>query len=580
MKKVILLCCVIVFILAASGKEKEQKIAVKAPNQPMIESSEIGDANPTIDPIVQRLYEAKKNRNWTAYHQLLNEWRSQIPTQETNEPGPQAINPLERPLLRWGEDRVIYAGDVAYDIWSMENEAISVDHHRGDTLRAAVVTADSTISVFQSTDNGETWSWFAGWRWTGRLPLEPEIINDPLGRWYHVFCIWTGNNNDLGVFTDSTPGGWFWRNIEAGADTTANYTVCSDRADYPDEYWLFCAFHKKLGGQGRDEIWFSRSFDCGATWETLRRLCTNGSGFPDLVYGDNDYLYETHIWDASDTNNYVRVWVSTDLGNSWTIDNTLQSDTTTKMGPQIAAAHDGSGDAWVVWARSYPNTTPPNFDLLFSWSQDYGANWSHWAWFDADNIEHTLLPSIAIYDSAGAYLPYVTYNCIDTNQTNPKVYCKSWETDSTWSDRETFNDSEPAFNIRPVQTFEVLGIPAIAYVGAVGHNVYYDAWSIGGVEEQNKPISEENLLSQNQPNPFTNKTRLEYFVPQNGRVTLKIYNTLGKEVAKLIDEDKKAGAYAITLNRENLGKDVLPAGVYFLKLEVNKSKATRKIIIQ
>lgn len=578
MKKLILLSLMIVIAFAA--EKKSQTVVVRSPDQ-VIENPGITDLNPPVNPIVQRLYEAKRNRDWTTYHQLLEEWKSEFEAPKSEESEIRAINPNERPLLRWGEDRIIFAGDVAYNAWSLENEAISVDHHRGDTLRAVVVTADSSVQVFQSNDNGQTWSWLIGWASSGRMFTEPEIINDPLGRWYHVFCMLSGNNNDLIVITDSTPGGWFYRIFEGTADTVANYSVCSDRADYPNEYWLYCAFHKQLGGQGEDEIWFIRSFDYGETWETPRRLLFNGSGHPDLTYGSYDYLYETYLWWASDNYKYIRTKRSTDLGQNWLPSVTVFSDTTTKQGPQIAAAHDGSGDAWVIFPRRDPISTNYDFGLLWSWSQDFGATWSSCGYVNSLYDYHEILPSIAIYDTAGYYYPNVTFNSVyyDFNQP-PVVYSFDWETDSTWSETNTYNDSTPEYSIRPVQTFVGIGFPAIAYVGSAGHNVYFDAWSMVGVEEQKATTPKEALLSHNQPNPFTNRTQVQYYVPQNGRVSMKVYNTLGKEVVKLVDEYKKAGVYSITLNREELGRDILPAGVYFLKLEVNNAKTTRKIIIQ
>jgi hypothetical protein len=77
-------------------------------------------------------------------------------------------------------------------------------------------------------------------------------------------------------------------------------------------------------------------------------------------------------------------------------------------------------------------------------------------------------------------------------------------------------------------------------------------------EDDIKP--KEYFLSQNYPNPFNPSTTIKYSLPQTGRITLSIYDLLGREVVKLIDEEKPAGEYETTWNASSY-----PSGVYFLK---------------
>jgi hypothetical protein len=87
-------------------------------------------------------------------------------------------------------------------------------------------------------------------------------------------------------------------------------------------------------------------------------------------------------------------------------------------------------------------------------------------------------------------------------------------------------------------------------------------------------------LAQNFPNPFNPVTTIRYGLPKNEKVTLKIYNILGKEVVTLVNgEEKEAGNHAVIWK----GKDDkgIPAagGIYFIRMHVGDVVKTRKMIL-
>jgi photosystem II stability/assembly factor-like uncharacterized protein len=91
-------------------------------------------------------------------------------------------------------------------------------------------------------------------------------------------------------------------------------------------------------------------------------------------------------------------------------------------------------------------------------------------------------------------------------------------------------------------------------------------------EDDIKP--KEYFLSQNYPNPFNPSTTIKYSLPQTGRVTLSIYDLLGREVVKLIDEEKPAGEYETKWNASSY-----PSGVYFIKMTAGQYSETRKLLL-
>jgi hypothetical protein len=100
--------------------------------------------------------------------------------------------------------------------------------------------------------------------------------------------------------------------------------------------------------------------------------------------------------------------------------------------------------------------------------------------------------------------------------------------------------------------------------------------SVIGINEKeyNKLLPKNYFLSQNFPNPFNNTTVIKYSIPNEGLVTIKVYNILGEEVATLVNESKQAGDYQVTFN-----SDQLTSGVYLYKLNSGGFTQTKKMIL-
>jgi photosystem II stability/assembly factor-like uncharacterized protein len=81
-------------------------------------------------------------------------------------------------------------------------------------------------------------------------------------------------------------------------------------------------------------------------------------------------------------------------------------------------------------------------------------------------------------------------------------------------------------------------------------------------------------LYQNYPNPFNPNTVIRYQLSVVSKITLKVYDILGKEVAILVNEVKNAGNYSVDFNASNF-----PSGVYFYKLEANDHSEVKKMLL-
>ncbi len=81
-----------------------------------------------------------------------------------------------------------------------------------------------------------------------------------------------------------------------------------------------------------------------------------------------------------------------------------------------------------------------------------------------------------------------------------------------------------------------------------------------GVKEK-APVPTTYQLRQNYPNPFNPTTLIEYGIPKESFVTLKVYNMLGQEIVSLINETQYAGMYTVSFDASRL-----PTGMYFYKI--------------
>ena len=71
----------------------------------------------------------------------------------------------------------------------------------------------------------------------------------------------------------------------------------------------------------------------------------------------------------------------------------------------------------------------------------------------------------------------------------------------------------------------------------------------------------EFSMGQNYPNPSNPKSKIDYEIPLNGKVTMKIYDIIGREVITLVNEVKEAGYYSAEFDGSNLA-----SGVYFYRI--------------
>ena len=100
---------------------------------------------------------------------------------------------------------------------------------------------------------------------------------------------------------------------------------------------------------------------------------------------------------------------------------------------------------------------------------------------------------------------------------------------------------------------------------------------VGQIKEIHQP--EVFILEQNYPNPFNPITKIKFRVSSNvkspiPKVTLKIYDLLGNEIATLVDEEKSSGFYEVVFDASELS-----SGIYYYRIQSHNFAQSKKMIL-
>ena len=97
-------------------------------------------------------------------------------------------------------------------------------------------------------------------------------------------------------------------------------------------------------------------------------------------------------------------------------------------------------------------------------------------------------------------------------------------------------------------------------IGGVGLTLPYIESGVTGLND-----SQQSLAHSAYPNPFRGQTRINYLLPEAGKVKISLYNNFGQEIKILVDENLEAGSHQLLVNSSDL-KD---AGQYFYRISLD-----------
>jgi len=113
--------------------------------------------------------------------------------------------------------------------------------------------------------------------------------------------------------------------------------------------------------------------------------------------------------------------------------------------------------------------------------------------------------------------------------------------------------------------------------GSIGWGIKTSWWKFtttSDISRINELIPDKFCLFDNYPNPFNPVTKINFDIPQNCDVILKVFDISGREISELINEKLNAGKYSVDFKAEKVS-----SGVYFYRLVAGNFTSTKKMIL-
>lgn len=449
---------------------------------------------------------------------------------------------------------------------SYNNERCVAAH--GDTIDVVWYdNRDGNYEIYykQSCDAGVTWGPDT------RLTNEPSGSYNPAiavsGQDIHV--VWEDERDeDIEVYHKcSTDGGATW-----GPDV--HISTISGPQGVPSVAAVAGCVHVvwvDFSLLGNSEIWFCRSVDGGATWESPVQI-SNAAGFssgPSIAaQGSNVHI----AWDDSRLgwwNSEIFYRRSTNDGVNWSTEDQLTNDTTFSNTPSISVSGNNIHVAW-------EDMRDGNFEIYYKTSTDNGQTWSSDLRLTSDGGD-SYHPSVAVSGSN----VHITWQ--DNRDGNEEIYYKvsndgglSWDPDIRLTD-----DPGSSYNASVALSGQQINV-VWADDRDGNWEIYFKRNPTGnpGITEITKgTVSGIHLVAA--PNPFSKLTKVSFGVGHGAeRIALNIYDVSGRLVKNLLlPTTYYLLPTAVSWDGLDQANRQVSGGVYFVKLEVGDFVATEKLLL-
>jgi len=425
-------------------------------------------------------------------------------------------------------------------------------------------TADS-ILIYKSTDGGQNWSSWSLITASTRTFDQIELMCLDLGTTdNYILVFFKFNDGWFRVGRKNMDGTGSWQYYTIVGSGVQDFAVGRDNSVNKR---VVCVY---------DSSTYISSVRCepnsyGSVWQDKAPLGSAVLGKDvDLAYGWNGAVYATFNG-LNSGNLYVQENTNYSDPANWQSRTTVVSGSTdTTRRAEIIASRENQPNNFVtvVFEKQVGST----YDL-YAINRDSG-NWD-------SNISGWVLPSENKWPSL--YIKRIN-NSKDFRaafeqsgelNVTPRVIKYKGYNGTSWSQSTQISDLTDVTGLQKPEVADIDGsTPIIAYVGSNYYGVYFDnaSWVTDVTPENLFP--ESYSLQQNYPNPFNPNTKISFSIPEQTIVKLKIFNSIGQEVAALLNTELAAGNHTVDFNAASLS-----SGVYFYRIETPNFTSTKKMIL-
>jgi hypothetical protein len=381
------------------------------------------------------------------------------------------------------------------------------------------------------------------------------------------------------------------------ARTAPHPKIAMDNSNGPfrGRLYLVYASNEPVGNGNKPDIWLRYSTDMGTTWSGAIRVNDNANPtlsdqwFPEIwCEGTTGKLYIHWYDDRSNPATFqtdLYATYSTTGGTTFVTSQRLNNQTFTFPNPPCSP-NCYRGDYTTMMANNpkvgfsvwgdHRNATAQNMGSYFpDFAMRVLPNAFGMNGISDSQFVYVSIPAVKLYNDSALFSATVT-NPPGAGTITLSLLNKSSNTPQTLL--TTFPDS---LRLRIVTAGGVpngnynIRIQGNGPNGTPVHERFVNV-NVGfvGISGNNTEIPDDYQLLQNYPNPFNPTTSINFQLPKNGLVNIKIYDINGKLVEELINKNLSAGIHTIEWNAVNY-----TSGIYFYKISAGEFTNVKKMIL-
>ncbi len=377
--------------------------------------------------------------------------------------------------------------------------------------------------------------------------------------------------------------------FEASAQIS-NPQLISDNDEYFDNWYLYLVFNL-CDANGLWHLMFSRTADYGLTWSTPVAIVDYWSSglvfdasesLPDIDFGSGRlYVTFENYSSSTSTDQGVFILSSNDFGATWEPPFSLALENFSLYSPVVTSAR-GSNDHPVVVVACSMEYSVLDHDIIYSYSEDGGVNWSGWFYITSSSSMEKNVVLAASPTQGMVHLAFWSEDNIFYAQA-PFDDLTNWNSVSNLSVQDTAIDLfRPAISVDPTLAPEFQG--EVAWVDS--RNGDWEIYYTSATFPDPAPVSDQTItrfaLGEPFPNPCFSNTQVSFSIPEqfdSSAVSFAVFDVRGHKIRDLLDHNLVGGNGTARWDGRNDKGQSVASGMYFIRMQIEDRLLSKRVML-